>query len=42
MIGHLSGIKLAVGVDHLVYGAVFFGGSPAIVMIYEKSSLEEL
>jgi EpsI family protein len=25
MIGHLSGMKLAVGVDHLVYGAVFFG-----------------
>lgn len=24
MIGHLSGMKLAVGVDHLVYGAVFF------------------
>ena len=25
MIGHLSGMKLAVGVDHLVYGWVFFG-----------------
>ena len=25
MIGHLSGNKLAVGVDHLVYGWVFFG-----------------
>ncbi len=25
MIGHLSGMKLAVGVDHLVYGGVFFG-----------------
>jgi exosortase A len=26
MIGHLSGMKLAVGVDHLIYGWVFFGG----------------
>ena len=25
MIGHLSGMKLAVGVDHLLYGWVFFG-----------------
>ncbi len=25
MIGHLSGMKLAVGVDHILYGAVFFG-----------------
>lgn len=25
MIGHLSGMKLATGVDHLVYGWVFFG-----------------
>ncbi|MBK1640338.1 exosortase A [Chromatium okenii] len=25
MIGHLSGMKLAVGVDHLIYGWVFFG-----------------
>jgi exosortase A len=25
MIGHLSGNKLAVGVDHLIYGWVFFG-----------------
>jgi len=25
MIGHLSGMELAVGVDHLVYGWVFFG-----------------
>ncbi len=24
MIGHLSGMKLAVGVDHLIYGAIFF------------------
>jgi exosortase A len=25
MIGHLSGMKLAVGVDHLIYGWAFFG-----------------
>lgn len=25
MIGHFSGMKLAVGVDHLIYGWVFFG-----------------
>ena len=25
MIGHLSGMKMAVGVDHLIYGWVFFG-----------------
>lgn len=25
MIGHLSGMRLAVGVDHLIYGWVFFG-----------------
>jgi EpsI family protein len=25
MIGHLSGMKLAVGVDHFIYGWVFFG-----------------
>jgi EpsI family protein len=25
MLGHLSGMKLAVGVDHLIYGWVFFG-----------------
>jgi exosortase len=25
MIGHLSGNTLAVGVDHLIYGWVFFG-----------------
>lgn len=25
MIGHLSGMKLATGVDHLIYGWVFFG-----------------
>jgi exosortase A len=25
MIGHLSGMQLAVGVDHLIYGWVFFG-----------------
>jgi exosortase A len=25
MIGHLSGMKLAVGVDHIIYGWVFFG-----------------
>ncbi|NOR71685.1 MAG: EpsI family protein [Methylomarinum sp.] len=25
MIGHLSDMKLAVGVDHLIYGAIFFG-----------------
>ena len=25
MIGHLSGMKLAMGVDHLIYGWVFFG-----------------
>ena len=25
MIGHLSGMKYAVGVDHLIYGWVFFG-----------------
>ena len=24
MIGHLSGMKLAVGIDHLMYGAIFF------------------
>ena len=24
MIGHLSGMKLAVGIDHLIYGAIFF------------------
>ena len=25
MIGHLSSNKLAVGVDHLIYGWIFFG-----------------
>ncbi|WP_028103221.1 exosortase A [Pseudoduganella violaceinigra] len=25
MMGHLSGMKLAVGVDHLIYGWIFFG-----------------
>ena len=30
MIGHLSGMKYAVGVDHLIYGWVFFG---AVMMI---------
>ena len=25
MIGHLSGMKYAVGVDHLIYGWLFFG-----------------
>jgi hypothetical protein len=25
MIGHLSNMKLAVGVDHLIYGWIFFG-----------------
>ncbi|MES2152913.1 MAG: exosortase A [Pseudomonadota bacterium] len=25
MIGHLSGMKLAVGVDHIIYGWIFFG-----------------
>jgi len=25
MIGHLSNMKLAMGVDHIIYGAVFFG-----------------
>jgi len=30
MIGHLSGNKLAVGVDHLIYGWVFFG---VVIMI---------
>ncbi|HHC71679.1 MAG TPA: exosortase A [Thiotrichales bacterium] len=25
MLGHISGMKLAVGVDHLIYGWVFFG-----------------
>lgn len=25
MIGHLSGMRLAVGVDHLIYGWIFFG-----------------
>lgn len=25
MLGHLSGMKLAVGVDHLIYGWIFFG-----------------
>jgi len=25
MIGHLSGMKLAVGIDHLIYGWLFFG-----------------
>ncbi|AFL76064.1 exosortase 1 [Thiocystis violascens DSM 198] len=25
MLGHLSGMKLAVGIDHLIYGWVFFG-----------------
>ena len=25
MIGHLSDMKLAVGIDHVIYGAVFFG-----------------
>lgn len=31
MIGHLSGNKLAVGVDHLIYGWVFFGVVIAIM-----------
>ncbi|MGH8559659.1 MAG: exosortase A, partial [Methylococcales bacterium] len=30
MLGHFSGMKLAVGVDHLIYGWVFFG----IVMLF--------
>lgn len=32
MLGHLSGNKLAVGVDHLIYGWVFFG--VVIVILY--------
>ncbi|MFN4326515.1 MAG: exosortase A [Azonexus sp.] len=31
MIGHLSGNKLAVGVDHLIYGWIFFGVVIAIM-----------
>ena len=31
MLGHLSGMKLAVGVDHLIYGWLFFGIVMAIV-----------
>ena len=32
MLGHLSGNKLAVGVDHLIYGWVFFG--VVIILLY--------
>lgn len=45
MIGHLSGMKYAVGVDHLLYGWVFFG----LVMLilfwigsYWREDLEEM
>lgn len=31
MIGHLSGMQLAVGVDHLIYGWIFFGIVMAVV-----------
>jgi len=33
MLGHLSGNKLAVGVDHLIYGWVFFGVVIAIMFM---------
>jgi exosortase A len=33
MIGHLSDMKLAVGVDHLIYGWVFFGIVVAIMFL---------
>lgn len=33
MIGHLSGMTLAVGVDHLIYGWVFFGVVVAIMFL---------
>jgi exosortase A len=33
MLGHLSGNKLAVGVDHLIYGWVFFGVVITVVFI---------
>ena len=31
MIAHLSGMRLAVGVDHLIYGWLFFGGLVALL-----------
>jgi len=31
MIAHLSGMKLAVGVDHLIYGWIFFAGLVALM-----------
>ncbi len=40
MIGHFSGMKLAVGVDHLIYGWVFFGIVIAI-MFYVGSFWRE-
>lgn len=33
MIGHLSGMKLAVGVDHLIYGWLFFGVVVTIMFV---------
>ncbi|NEX19735.1 exosortase A [Thiorhodococcus mannitoliphagus] len=45
MLGHLSGMRLAVGVDHLIYGWVFFGLVMFILFavgnIWSERGLEE-
>ena len=46
MIGHLSGMELATGVDHLIYGWVFFGFLIAILFglgsIWRESKVEPI
>jgi exosortase A len=42
MLGHLSGNKLAVGVDHLIYGWVFFGVVIGIMFIIGARFTEPL
>jgi EpsI family protein len=42
MIGHLSGNRLAVGVDHLVYGWIFFGVVMAVMFFVGARWREDL
>lgn len=42
MIGHLSGNRLAVGVDHIIYGWVFFGVVMAIMFFVGSRWREDL
>jgi exosortase A len=42
MIGHLSGNKLAVGVDHIIYGWIFFGVVMAFMLLVGSRWREDL